>query len=704
MISSGIIANSAPWSFTQSRDGTIWIPSAGIGRVVNKSESVTNYFPFLNMPNYLRTYSGYVQAFTEDDSGNIWMGSNVQGLLRYDPSSDSLTHYQAPDYLSANTIQTLAADRRGMIWIGYGEHSSGLDRFDPTTGTFYHFEHLPGRPGSLPHPAVTAILVDSLERFWVGTNGGGVCLFEEQTETFLPNPFNSDQTGKQITALNEDHAGGIWIAGIEESQTSRPSTYLDYLHPTGNEVVRFLTQPRSSIGQITSIAQTDRQTVWLGTSKGGLLRLDRTSGNWQQYNDKNSRLPENRIQALMVESKNRLWFITPSHLVKADLESETFFVYGAAHGLHPPFTRKGGWKSRRGEFFFGGYNIVHHFIPGQLKENKLSTGPQTRITGLFIDEERQVGVSSSSQDSSTPFVLTLGPKVEQFAVQFSCFDYQNLNATQYEFRLDPYEDHWQKAKGKPEAVYQRIPPGKYTFRVRSANAQGLWDTVGTSLQVVVTPPWWQTWWAYTLYAVAFFGIVFTIYRFQFNRRLAFAEARRLRELDELKTRLYTNITHEFRTPLTVILGMADKVSEDPQKWFRNGIDMIRRNGHNLLRLINHMLDLSKLESGVLPVNMVQGDVVNYLEYLIDSFYSYAGSKDIRLHFLCPHEELYMDYDAEKLLTIVSNLLSNAVKFTPEGGDVYVQLAVASGQLPVGSWQATNCPLPTRACQLRTAYC
>jgi signal transduction histidine kinase len=148
-----------------------------------------------------------------------------------------------------------------------------------------------------------------------------------------------------------------------------------------------------------------------------------------------------------------------------------------------------------------------------------------------------------------------------------------------------------------------------------------------------------------------------------------AEAIRLKELDAVKTQLYTNITHEFRTPLTVILGMADQVMKNPKDWYLEGLRLIRRNGRQLLHLVNQMLDLNKLESGSMKLNIIQSDIVNYLKYIIESFHSYAESKGVQLHFLSNLEEVYMDYDPTKVLHIVSNLLSNALKYTKEGGNI-----------------------------------
>ncbi|MCB9280643.1 MAG: response regulator [Lewinellaceae bacterium] len=226
---------------------------------------------------------------------------------------------------------------------------------------------------------------------------------------------------------------------------------------------------------------------------------------------------------------------------------------------------------------------------------------------------------------------------------------------------------------KRQVSFTNLPYGNYVLRVRGSNGDGFWNEIPTELKITITPPWYWSWPTKILYGLILGAVLYGIYRFQLKRRLAEAENLRLRELDDVKTRLYTNITHEFRTPLTVILGMVKNIRTDTQRWLEEGLHMIHRNGQNLLRLVNQMLDLSKLESGAMPVHLIQGDIIAYLKYLTESFHSFAESREVSLHFISDHEELVMDYDPDKTLNIVSNLLSNALKFTPAGGSVYLQI-------------------------------
>jgi len=227
-------------------------------------------------------------------------------------------------------------------------------------------------------------------------------------------------------------------------------------------------------------------------------------------------------------------------------------------------------------------------------------------------------------------------------------------------------------------------PGEYKFRVKASNNDGYWNEKVASLEVIIHPPFWKTWWAYAIYILSFIVLVYLIRRNEIRKinlrqelELEQVNTKKLAELDIEKNKLFSNISHEFRTPLTVITGMTNEfisqMKPGEQSRFSEFLDMIKRNAGNLLHLVNQMLDLSKLESGKLQFKPVQADVVPYLQYVTESFQSYAESKGIKLTFYNEAESLIMDYDPDKLFTIVSNLLSNAIKFTQKGGKVICHL-------------------------------
>ena len=273
--------------------------------------------------------------------------------------------------------------------------------------------------------------------------------------------------------------------------------------------------------------------------------------------------------------------------------------------------------------------------------------------------------------------ITLNWLQDILTLEFSSLDFTAPGQNKYRYQLAGVDKDWVESGSRRTATYLHLPSGKYVFKVQGTNSQGVWRQHKIAeLRINVLPPWWRTWWAWLCYALLLGLCIWAYFRFTLNRarlkaQLSFEqlEAKRVKELDTIKTQLYTNITHEFRTPLTIILGMAQQVINKPGEYFNSGMDMIIRNGQNLLKLVNEMLDLSKLETGKMSLQLVNGDMINFLRYIIESFHSLAESQHKQLHFLSDIDTLHVAYDPEKIRQIVTNLLSNALKFTPEKGNI-----------------------------------
>ena len=264
--------------------------------------------------------------------------------------------------------------------------------------------------------------------------------------------------------------------------------------------------------------------------------------------------------------------------------------------------------------------------------------------------------------------ITLAHNQNDVTLEYVGIHFNNPEKIQYQYKMEGVHEDWQRVGSERTARFNNLAPGEYTFFVKAGNADGIWSKTPTSLKIKILSPWYWSWWSQLVYFVMAISVTYAMYQFQLNRKLETAETLRLQELDTVKTKMYTNITHEFRTPLSIIQGMTEELEGNEK-----AKESIQRNSFNLLNLVNQMLDLSKLEAGNLPIKMLQGEVINYLSYLTESFHSMAATKQIKLHFLPKESVIYMDYDPDKLMKIMINLLSNAIKFTEAGGDVYIQV-------------------------------
>ena len=285
-----------------------------------------------------------------------------------------------------------------------------------------------------------------------------------------------------------------------------------------------------------------------------------------------------------------------------------------------------------------------------------------------------------------PTALSVPYDVNHFTFSFIGFDWKAPHYIQYQYQLEGLEKKWSVPSDDNQADYRNIPPGNYTFKVRAAGKADTWSEP-LSYDFTVLPPWWLTMWAYLLYGVIIGTVLYGFFHFFKNRWLLknklerkAAEAQRLLELDSFKNRLITSLTHEFRTPLTVILGMTEQIKTQPNEFLQTGTRLIETNGKNLLRLINQLLDLSKLENHSFTLQWQRDDIITYLRYLCESLQSYAQVKSVHLQFSSTVETLVMDYDAEQTKQVLNNLIANAIKFTPSDGSILVQVSATAEEL------------------------
>ncbi|MEL6925925.1 MAG: ATP-binding protein, partial [Bacteroidota bacterium] len=301
---------------------------------------------------------------------------------------------------------------------------------------------------------------------------------------------------------------------------------------------------------------------------------------------------------------------------------------------------------------------------------------------LFFTQLKTLN-DNQEYDVATQTPIRLPWQDRSFAVRFAAVNFTApAGSLYYSYRLSPNDETWKSLGHLNELIFSNLNAGDYELQIRAADNNQNRLVSEASLQLHIATPWWNTWWAWIVYAFLLIGAAWLLYRQLLRQQLALAEAARFKELDDLKTSFYTNITHELRTPLTIILGMVNQIRKRPEQHLPEGLNMIQRNGQQLLNLVNQMLDLRKLEVGRMQLRMQQGDIVAYIGKIARTFEAYARSKDIKLHFLPAQPELVMDFDPDQLLNILSNLLSNAIKFTPGQGDIYLQLSKEQQQLKI----------------------
>lgn len=680
-----------PWTMLQSRDGTFWICTKwSRPKVLKFYETSFEYIP-------LPSPTGTVYSFCETKGQQIWIGTDQAGLLKFDRRTNILTPYriqpQATNFnatdLDATAFQQenllnfflkAIEDKEGRLWIRK-YLPFGASRLDPGTGEVTLYQHDQADENSIGEGRGTDLLRDEKDRIWVLTSQGQLNLYDPEGGRFIKYAFarppGPDFDFEYFALMTPAADGRIWIAGTGISSAQLPpvltrfdpeSASFDTFDISGisdDPVLQYETMQGLIVDELGSLwicsntklikinPNTGESTSWRAAHFGALFFRGMTMGDHGKlwlFGDK--------ICMLDVQSGDKSSFVPTFNMQPT--ANYTQYVFKASDGL----------------IYFGGQGGFQILDQRKIEIAATAAPPETIIKDFqFLDPAgKSDGKGYQPIHALTTDNISLRHNQNAFKLRFGALAFQHPETNRHEFKLEGYDQQWRPAGADPVATYVKVPPGDYTFRVRGATLRSDWGPE-KFIRVQIASPWWATWWAYAFYTLVVVGLLFAFYYFQLNRKLAKAEAHRLQEFDTVKTRLYTNITHEFRTPLTVISGMAGQIRENPKEWFSEGLTMIQRNSSRLLDLVNQMLDLSKLESGKMALHLQQGDIVSFLKYIVESFHSFASNKKIQVHFHAEEDQVMMDFDREKMQQVITNLLSNAVKFTPEGGHIYVRSEV-----------------------------
>lgn len=644
------------------RSGIVWVGTNGYGlrKVVPQQTKFSSYLPLISQ-----------RRIFEDPAGLLICAEMPDIAFNTKTFSSQLTNpwYRDP---STQNQGVFLFDKNGNAWISNQEDI--LTHEDKVTGAVRIF----------PWKAYGLIMNEKQVIFGVDTAG----LRAFDTKTLQSRLYRFAEPQRLLASfwhlhyLYEGANGIIWIFGFEGLIKATPSA-------GGFSFTYYRNDPKdlSSLSNdfVCSVADDPLNPgtyLWVGTKGGGLNRLDIKTGKFIHYQTKDG-LPDNVVYGILAESsppaqknKGRLWLSTNKGLSRFDIDGGRFKNFTATDGLQNNEFNLGSYlKTRDGFMVFGGVNGLTVFHPDSLLFNPAM--PQTRIVSIEVNNQ------PVETDGETG--LRLGYTQNFLNITFSALEFTNPGQNQYRYQLSKSgffgnnkEEKWIELGGKNSVSLAGLSPGSYTFRVMGSNNDGLWNDTPAVVGFVIRPPWWAAWWAFFVYLIVAAGAVFLFYKNRLKQRLEVQETRRLRELDEFKNRFFTNISHEFRTPLTVIMGTAGQLDnpEESQR-VKEKAGLIKRSSQNLLRLINQLLDLAKLETSTLTLNYVQGDVLPYLRYIAESLHSLANAQNVMLKVDSPEKQIVMDYDPERLMQIVYNLLSNAIKFTPSGGKVVLNAALVS---------------------------
>ena len=710
-----------------------------------------------------------VAAIYEDMDGTLWVGVHRGGINYYNPKARKFLLYQHKanvNSVSHNNINTFTEDQKGNVWIGTG---GGLSYFDRENNHFKNFQHNPNNPKSIASDIVLSILTTQSGEILVSTYPWGLSVFNEASQDFslyepyVNNGFNNI-TGI-IWDMCQDNQGNIWLATMRglrmisdtlltsyahdpDDPTSLSSNLVNKLfkgrqdniwigtknglnllqHDSGKFVRFFYDKENSGASEnnILAIHEDGKGNVWVGSSNGlHFLSADRKTQKTYGISDG---LPSNVIAGLVPDEGGNLWISTFMGLSKFDKAEESFTNYTQMDGLQGnEFTRRACMLASTGEIFMGGIGGFNVISPEDIHINTYV--PPVVITDLQIfnrsiqNTDNDHILDKHITEAST---ITLSYNASIFSFEFSALNFTLPEKNQYAYMLEGFDKQWNYVGTQKKATYTNIDPGEYVFKVKASNNDGVWNEEGVALKVIITPPYWQTWWFKTLLGMVFGSAIIAIYNYRVKRieekkevlekqvhqrTAALQEANRqvikqkeylqeqaealqlmngeleeqkeeilagreeaekakqeAEKANQAKSTFLATMSHEIRTPMNGVIGMTALLGEtsltEEQKQY---VHIIHTSGESLLTIINDILDFSKIESGVFDLEENDFDLRKCIEDVMDLFSGKAGQKAIDLIYQIDHRvPIQIVGDSHRLKQILINLIGNAFKFTDQG--------------------------------------
>lgn len=660
----------------------LWVGTASGG--INKADLNAKKFSNFSVTSTNKNLTNTPIRTIFADKERIWIGTSDDGVLFIDRQTKQQTYLAGK--LSSKNIKSIFKDSSGDIWIGT---RSGLDKFDIRSKkiTNYFTEKAEDNSAS----RFFAITEDPLDHsLWFGTYDG-IIRYDKKTNKFEKQSLTKYYSKSAAGCLYFDSKKNLWIGTeysglIQLKRNFKTRKWTDTIAYTGDGSHAKLPDER-----IYSVVEDTKGFIWAGTANG-LCRIDVKTQKVKVYTTSDG-LSDQYITKVLSDGQGNIWIGHKKGLSKINTKTNQIRNYSVkgnqqdyefmdGSGCIDPVT---------GELFFGGINGFISFRPNEITDNLnppivVLTNFEVLNKTVNIGEEINGKVILSKALNLTK-TITLGYEDKSFSLEFAALDYSGPSKIRYAYQLEGLDKNWIYTDASRRiATYANLPSGTYQFRVKAANSDGIWNEKPRILEIIILPPWWKSGWAYCLYLIVFAAVAYFLYRLfktrqEYNRNILVErlKAEKAQELEALKTRFFTNVSHEFRTPLTLIIDplellLSGKLSDDKAKQYYG---VMHRNAERLRGLINQFLDFRKLESGNLKLQVFKGDIVAFVKNVMTAFEFEATKKNIDYQLETDLETLEFGFDADSVEKILFNLISNAFKFTPNGGRIVVHLSAPS---------------------------
>jgi ligand-binding sensor domain-containing protein/signal transduction histidine kinase len=588
------LSNNGIYAITEDNSGALWIATfSGLNRLDPVRKVFTRYSHRAGDPKSLS--DDQIRSMYKDSTGSIWIGTVDGGVNKISTEKKQFIHIKHdldnPHSLSSGVVWSICQDRSGVLWVGTS--TDGLNEMDRTTQAFRHYRNEAGNPRSLSNNYVSAIFEDSYGTLWVGTWGGGINKFDRLTRQFTRckgSPAdNNNLCGNKIWVIYEDKQRTLWIGTWEEGlfRYDRNSDgFRSYRHDPKN--------PKSlSHDRVTSIFQDHLNTMWIGTEGGGLNRFDRSTAEFTAFRNDPSNpksISNNSVQGIVEDTSGHLWIGTYTGLNKLLRETGEFEHYSTSEGIASDFikgminddhgdiwlcTGRGvsrfiperrsfrnydvddGLQSNvftgicskglGGEIFLGGAEGFNVFHPDSIKDNPRIPPVVVTIFRIF---ERPAALETPVIETKK---ITLAYNEDFFSFVFAALDFTNPAKNTYAYMMEGFDREWIYTGNRRYASYTNLDPGDYVFKVKGANNDGVWNEAGTSVQIIITPPFWQRWWFRILTAAVIIAVLTAAYNYRVSKLL---------EMERMRVRIASDLHDDIGSSLSSIALITDMVRKN----------------------------------------------------------------------------------------------------------------------------------------------
>jgi len=671
----------------EDHQGNLWIGTHR-GGVNVFSQAMEKFNLYRQEPANSSLSYNDVRAFCEDIGGNIWIGTDGGGLDLFSRDKHIFQHYRNDPFneksLGSDAVLDVMRDREGRLWVS--TWGGGLNLLDKSTGRFIRYQSNPKDTNSISSNFVQKTFEDYEGNIWVATYYGGLNLFNPKKGIFsrVKDPSGKTSlTGKNMVSILEDIDGHIWIGTDDGGLNCYDQTTRHFTHYFNNE---------EKMPDLRVLFNDSKNRLWVGQK--GLFLFDPARNDFRLYTDK-AGLASEFIKGITEDGQGNLWIATSNGITRFNTETNVFKKFNTGDGLQGlEYEANACLKTRDGEMYFGGVNGFNTFYPGNIKTNTFI--PPVYITGFQIFNQK-INLNDHGSPLSKDITLTkeisLSYKQSSFSFSFAALNFTIPENNEYAYKLEGLDKEWNFVGREKKSSYTNLDPGTYTFRVRASNNDGIWNEEGAAIKIIIRPPFWKTAWFTILLMAAALAILYFIYRFKTRLKLKELEEKKREEIHQVQLQFFTNISHEFRTPLSLITGpleklMKEKIHPSIQHYYAT----MYRNTQRLLSLINELMDFGKLESGALKLTVMKGNLNSFVHEIADEFKEWAEQKEIEftlrvnppgdsssIHAVLANGEWSVHrgpdtwFDRQVLEKIILNLLHNSFKYTRTGGRISLEI-------------------------------